>query len=430
MRLAQISTYKVANELISRGQKSPKGKAASIKTWLSLNAFYGRNNDSPMGLHLAAWAGNVKAVERYLEAGEDMEFQDFQGWTPLHLATWNSHSEIVKLLLHGSPSNMTSIQGPNDVTALHFARWNNARDVIQMFIDSDASLEAQEETALNQAVTSYNRNILNSLKQEDTSFGASDRSRNWRPIHFAAMNGHVAAIEALKIAGADLSALSKWIYEERPIHIAAEYGHVAAIKTLIDFGVDISSRNGFEAETPMHFAARRGHCNVIKYLASLGADVSDNKTYNSFTPMHSAAYSKSSEAIITLHELGASVSPESTRACMEWSYRSGNRNLEPVLNITPMHMAAKYGNPDTISTLKSLGADLSPKDSAGLMPIHWAARQGNEKAVKLLKELNVDISVKDHSGKTPLQWAETEYKAAEWNYERGNSQSRLSVVQF
>ena len=52
-----------------------------------------------MNLHFAAWTGNKEIVEMLVREGEDVTMQDSYGWTALHLAVWNMHTDIVIFLL-------------------------------------------------------------------------------------------------------------------------------------------------------------------------------------------------------------------------------------------------------------------------------------------------------------------------------------------
>jgi hypothetical protein len=57
--------------------------------------------------------------------------------------------------------------------------------------------------------------------------GANDDD-GWTPLHLAAFNGHVEAIGALELLGADKEAKSA--RGETPLYLAAGKGHVEAIK--------------------------------------------------------------------------------------------------------------------------------------------------------------------------------------------------------
>ena len=65
-----------------------------------------------ISIHDAAAWGNIEAVKQHIAAGTDVNAQDTNGWTPLHLAASRSHEEIVELLIAaGADVNVKNING-------------------------------------------------------------------------------------------------------------------------------------------------------------------------------------------------------------------------------------------------------------------------------------------------------------------------------
>ena len=81
-------------------------------------------------LIVAAAHGHTDTVQALLDAGADVNAEDFTGWTALHAAAFNGDPEIVQLLLeHGaipgkaswfirSPSGMAEGLGHNEIVPL------------------------------------------------------------------------------------------------------------------------------------------------------------------------------------------------------------------------------------------------------------------------------------------------------------------------
>ena len=63
-------------------------------------------------------------------------------------------------------------------------------------------------------------------------------------------------------------------------------------------------------------------------------------------------------------------------------------------NITPLHVAAKWGKITLVTMLIEKGANIEAKTRDGLTPLHCAARSGHDAVVDLLLERGAPISAK------------------------------------
>lgn len=63
-------------------------------------------------------------------------------------------------------------------------------------------------------------------------------------------------------------------------------------------------------------------------------------------------------------------------------------------NITPLHVAAKWGKANMVALLLDRGANIEAKTRDGLTPLHCAARSGHEQVVDMLLERGAPISAK------------------------------------
>ncbi len=74
--------------------------------------------------------------------------------------------------------------------------------------------------------------------------------------------------------------------------------------------------------------------------------------------------------------------------------------------MTPLAMAALYGNPAMIDRLLKAGADAKALTPNGETMLMFAARNGNPQAVKLLVEGGADVNARERlRGTTALMWA-------------------------
>jgi ankyrin repeat protein len=76
------------------------------------------------------------------------------------------------------------------------------------------------------------------------------------------------------------------------------------------------------------------------------------------------------------------------------------------VGMTPLAMAALYGNPAMIDRLLKGGADARELGANGETTVMFAARNGNPQAVKLLVEAGADVNARERlRGTTALMWA-------------------------
>ena len=76
-------------------------------------------------LHLASWNGHVEVVNILIQAGGDVNEQDEEdGWTPLHLASWKGHVEVITALLAAGADK--TIKDKDGKTPHDVAKYNPA----------------------------------------------------------------------------------------------------------------------------------------------------------------------------------------------------------------------------------------------------------------------------------------------------------------
>lgn len=73
---------------------------------------------------------------------------------------------------------------------------------------------------------------------------------------------------------------------------------------------------------------------------------------------------------------------------------------------SPLHQAARLGNPEVTKALLQGGAQVNARFGAGGLPLHFAAWSGNPEVVKLLLEYGSEIDEPDGYGLTPLNIAQ------------------------
>jgi len=184
------------------------------------------------GFHLAVETGDRWATALFLEEGVNTEIANTRGWTPLMLASFHGHDEIIGLLLkHKANVHATDLLGN---TALHWAAEAGKTTSAIMLIENHAAIDTANfsgATPLFQAVANRNLGVLLQL---------IDKGAN---LNTATLDG--------------VSAL----------HKAAGLGYIEIVRTLLHYGANIRIKDA-NGNTPLTWAAKNNQQSVIKLITS------------------------------------------------------------------------------------------------------------------------------------------------------------------
>ena len=144
------------------------------------------------------------------------------------------------------------------------------------FIAASASLHAQETTPLDiwAAAAKGDLDRLNTLLAgDDEAANAGDESGN-SPLHHAAWNSQLAAMQLLLDHDADINLQSDQLWT--PLHWATRNGRAQSVGWLLDHGakVDVPAHLG---QTALHIAAEQNYRVTLALLLAAGADPNANE---------------------------------------------------------------------------------------------------------------------------------------------------------
>lgn len=193
-----------------------------------------RDEHGRTALHVVASSNLTTMIGPILEAGLPVDSRDASGLTPLYYAAFDDHVEATLALIDRG-ANASSCDGMG-LTALHVAAKkgavNVARALLDRGFDVDLRLQVVEPPPNENAGAAAALIVAIGLKP----FGVFRTGQT--PLHVAAMNNQVEAMELFLDAGAAIDARDE--DGRTPLHLAVSYGQEEAADLLRARGASTS----------------------------------------------------------------------------------------------------------------------------------------------------------------------------------------------
>ena len=377
-------------------------------------------------LHYAAAAGNSAAVQHLLEFGGGDLFSKagVEGVTPVHLAAYNGHRDVLVMLL----SRFPSIDLADDLgrSALYLASYSGRSDCVTLLLERGALVTNNSSKcgltpvhcASSQGHTETLKILLDNTEEAsvvdtpDTSLAAS-------PLMLAAYPGHRACVELLLEYGSNVRAVDicgraaiMWavlsgqeecvrrlleatkdrLQQDRrgrnPHHVAAAHGQVIVLGALIEnYPKEVSARDS-DGYTPLHYAAYFGQEGTLDLLLQSEVTESRSDEVNTVTPLHCALVTGSEQCLQLL-----------------LANSTAQVNTADTVGHSPLHIAAARNLLNSTKLLISKGADVNTKNAKGQTPLMMAAVGGHTGIIEVLMEEHADTECVDSGGNTALHYA-------------------------
>ncbi|XP_052449992.1 ankyrin repeat and SAM domain-containing protein 1A isoform X4 [Carassius gibelio] len=281
LEAARTGNLAAVEKLLS-GKRPSAGSAASGGSGSSGNIGSGGHSSShALSSLLSIWRGpNVNCV-------------DSTGYTPLHHAALNGHSEVVEALLRNEA--LTNIADNKGCYPLHLAAWKGDQRIVKLLIHQGPSHpKLNEQSALDH--TEFKR-----CGPFDPYINAKNND-NETPLHCAAQYGHTQVVQLLLEELTDPTMRNNKF--ETPLDLAALYGRLDVVKLLLSAHPNLLSSNT-KKHTPLHLASRNGHLPVVEVLLAAGVDI--NYTTEKGSALHEAALYGKTEVVQKLLNAGIDV---------------------------------------------------------------------------------------------------------------------------
>jgi ankyrin repeat protein len=201
-------------------------------------------------IQAALYKRHLPIVRLLIEHGADVNSQDDEGSSLLHIAAQIGDHEAASLLLsHGADVKATdsaNAQDENRSTALHISSNNGDIDLVRLLLDNEAEVNHRDK------------------------HGST-------PLHLASAKGKHSVVKLLVERGAGVNALDNT--NSTPLHLASSDGYYDVVVLLMKHGANVNARDS-ENSTPLDLASAKGRLKVVELLK----DAKDT------TPLHVAPF--------------------------------------------------------------------------------------------------------------------------------------------
>jgi len=216
-------------------------------------------------LHQAAADGDLQLVKTLLNS-HDVNILNKKGRPPLYEAAKRGHLQVVKFL-HSKGAKLNIFGSDIGFTPLHIASEQHHSAIVRYLLANDVDVNIKNDwgqTPLWQAswqAWHEDAEIAEILYKNGADFNTQDR-RGYTPLHRASIAGHVSLVYFLINIGADINIQT--LYGSTPLCKAAKEGVLLTAQILLQNGADKSiSCNG---KTAADLARENGHKDIAQLL--------------------------------------------------------------------------------------------------------------------------------------------------------------------
>ena len=367
-------------------------------------------------LRLAAINGSAAAIGLLLDSGVEVnEPLTEHGDTALMMAARTGVVDAVSLLLERG-ADIDAVESWGGTTALMWAISEHHPAIVDLLLERGAEFRRASKVVAPRAAGARGVEGTAPVDFDRTVFPTSYANGGFTALHFAAREGELEAARLLVAAGADVDAIAA--DGKNVLGLAIYNGHYDLAAFLIDAGADVNHADS-EGFPPLFWAVDRRNMEwnpgfpwtqtadplpLVRKLLEAGADPNtwiDNRpeSRRNFggsprvkfaSSLMRAAYSGDVALVRLLHEFGADPLV---------------RNSD---NETPLIVASGYGwidgysqgrsNQERLQTMQFLveqGADVNWACNDGITPVMVAANFGDVDMIQFLVDQGADLSAHD-----------------------------------
>lgn len=365
-------------------------------------------------MRMAAINGNAAMIEALLDAGVDVNAPlTPDGDTALMMAARTGAPEAVEVLLNRG-AEVDARETWAGTTALMWAISEHHPDVARMLIDDGADLEVRSRVVAVANSRGVEGTVPVEGQPDDKPVGYANGG--FTPLMFAAREGQLDAARFLVEAGADVDTIAA--DGKNALGMAIYNGHFELASFLVENGADVNHADA-EGFPPLFWAVDRRNMEwspgfpwvettdplpLIRQLLEAGADPN---TFVNNTPRSRRNFGGSPRTLFATSLMRAAYSGdvELVRLLIEYGADPFIRNTD---NEGALLAASGYAWIDgyskgrsteerleTIKLLVELGADVNWACDHGITPLMMAANFGEVELIQYLVDQGADLAAHD-----------------------------------
>ncbi|KAI8787368.1 ankyrin-3 [Biomphalaria glabrata] len=310
-------------------------------------------------LILAVQENRLNIVEGLIDKGADVNDLLADGRTALHFAAASSRDDTVRTLL-AKNANPLVTGGPLNTYPLHLA------------------------CARSSGALSITKLLLTAMGKDARTVKDKD---GMIPLLMAVEAGNVLVIkELLTQNGQAQITCRRTDTGDTALHLACRKKDLETVKLLVDAGINLDLKNK-DGQTAVHISTWEGDENVLRYLYSVGANFNVQDKLERM-PLHIAAERGHTDLVEFLIS--------HCKATLTDRTQDGS---------TLIHIASKYGHPETALAFLKKGVPLLMPNKDGAICLHVAAMMGHTAVVKALIAKGAAVNATTKDGQTALHLA-------------------------
>ena len=342
-------------------------------------------------LYQPAVNGDIEITKILVMNKVNPNVEDLMNLTALYEAARNGHKEVVRFLMNNGAN--VKKNGALKLTPLHIAVANVDKAMVDCIIKNDKNIDENIEIVdvfvwshVYWAVAKNDTLILEILLQatprRKANVDIEDKLIGRSPLHIAATNGNMEAVELLINCKANVNHKDEWGWtpfdcafaknDVQMMNVLIGHGATIAIKDLCKILPTICPCNFFEIQ---HTLVQLEIYDEVMKLA--GAEV-----------LRYAAKHGNIQLVCTLLALGVNV------------------NASNDVRLTALHQAAKYNPPEVVKILILYGANVNAQNDLGESPLTYAVERRNWIVVITLLCYGANPSLPDNCYETVRDLAE------------------------